>query len=180
MNLKEKYQKEIVPKLKNEFGLKSNLAVPRVEKVVVNMGIGDAVKDSSLVEKAAVDLAQITGQKPQIRRAKQAVSGFGIRKGDTVGLRVTLRGARMYDFLEKLFKVVLPRLRDFRGVSNKSFDGTGNYTLGIYEHTVFPEIDLGKVEKLRGLELTIVTNTKTPVLAKRLFEELGMPFEKQD
>lgn len=180
MNLKEKYQKEIVAKLKNEFGLKSNLAVPRVEKVVVNMGIGDAVKDSSLVEKAAVDLAQITGQKPQIRRAKQAVSGFGIRKGDTVGLRVTLRGARMYDFLEKLFKVVLPRLRDFRGVSNKSFDGTGNYTLGIYEHTVFPEIDLGKVEKLRGLELTIVTNTKTPVLAKRLLEELGMPFEKQD
>lgn len=180
MNLKEKYQKEIVPKLKNEFGLKSNLAVPRVEKVVVNMGIGDAVKDSSLVEKAAADLAQITGQKPQIRRAKRAVSGFGIRKGDTVGLRVTLRGARMYDFLEKLFKVVLPRLRDFRGVSNKSFDGTGNYTLGIYEHTVFPEIDLGKVEKLRGLELTIVTNAKTPVLAKRLFEELGMPFEKQD
>lgn len=180
-NLKERYEKVIVPKLNQEFGVSSPLAVSRVLAVVVNMGIGKELSASGskdVIDRASQDLAAITGQKPQVRTARRAISGFGIRRGSIVGLRVTLRGKRKYDFLEKLFNIVLPRMRDFRGLPIRSFDGRGNYTLGIKENTVFPEIDLGKVDKVRGLEVTIVTNAGDDAKAKRLLEELGMPFEK--
>lgn len=181
--LKEKYEKEVVPKLAKEFSLASSMSVPRVLAVVVNMGIGKELgvtQGKETIERASRELAAITGQKPQLRRAKRAVAGFGIRKGSPVGLRVTLRRSRMYEFLEKLFNIVLPRLRDFRGLSAKSFDGRGNYSLGIEEYTVFPEIDLGKVDRVRGLEVTIVTNAGDDQRAKRLLEELGMPFRREN
>jgi large subunit ribosomal protein L5 len=177
-HLKEKYLKEIVPQLAKEMGLKNRLAVPKVEKVVVNMGIGEGSRDKGVIEPASQDLAVITGQKPKVARARKAEAGFKLRAGAPIGLVVTLRGKRMYDFLEKLFKIVLPRLRDFQGVSAKSFDGRGNYNLGIGEQTVFPEIDYAKVDKTRGLEITIVTGAADDQKAKRLLELLGMPFEK--
>lgn len=151
-----------------------------VEKVVINLGIGEGASDKGVIEKASQDLAVITGQKPKIARAKASIAGFKLRAGAPIGLVVTLRGKRMADFLEKLFKIVLPRLRDFQGLSVKSFDGRGNYNLGIAEYTVFPEIDYSKVEKVRGLEVTIVTRTSDDQEAKKLLESLGMPFEKED
>lgn len=172
------YSEKVVPKLIREFGLKSSMAAPKVEKVVINMGIGDAKESKEEQGRATAELAKIAGQKPSLRQARKDVAGFGIRRGQTVGIAVTLRGVRMYDFLQKLFNIVFPRIRDFRGVLAKSFDHSGNYTLGIAEHTVFPEIDLGKVGKSRGLEITIVTNTRDSQKARRLLEELGMPFEK--
>jgi large subunit ribosomal protein L5 len=150
----------------------------RVEKVVVNIGLGEAAHDKNVIEVASRDLMAITGQKPVICRARASISGFKIRKGDPVGLKVTLRGKRMRDFLTKLFTIVLPRLRDFQGVSLKSFDGRGNYSLGIPEQIVFPEIDYSKIDKIRGLEITIVTNTGSDDKAKELLELMGMPFEK--
>lgn len=175
-NLKKKYQKEIGPKLAKELGLKNILAVPKVEKVVINLGIGEGAGNKEVVEKAGQNLAIITGQKPKIARARVSIAGFKLRAGDPIGLVVTLRGERMYDFLEKLFKIVLPRLRDFQGLPIKGFDGRGNYNLGIAEYTVFPEIDYSKVDKVRGLQITIITNTDDNQKAKRLLELLGMPF----
>jgi len=175
--LKQKYNKEISKKLSGEFDIKNFMAIPKVVKVVVNMGVGDTLKDKSLLEAAVSELSEITGQKPSIRAAKVSVASFGVRRGMNVGLKTTLRGERMYAFLDKLFSIVLPRLRDFRGVPLKSFDKAGNYTLGITEHSVFPEIDITK-SRPRGLEITIVTNTNNPEVSKKLLEYLGMPFEK--
>lgn len=177
-NLEKKYQQEIRPKLAKEFALKNVLAVPSVVKVVLNIGLGQASQEKNLIEKAAEDLRVITGQKPKINKARLAIAGFKIRKDDPIGLMVTLRGRRMYDFLEKLFKIVLPRLRDFKGVSSSGFDSHGNYNLGLSEQIVFPEIDYAKIDKIRGLQITIVTNAQDSQKAKRLLEEMGMPFEK--
>lgn len=171
---KDKVQQELV----RDFGIKNKMAAPRLEKVVVNVGIGLA-KDNKAEQDVIVDeLAKITGQKPSVRKSTKSIAGFVIRAGQPVGVAVTLRGGRMYNFLEKLFNIVLPRLRDFRGVSRKSFDQNGNYTLGMAENTVFPEIDLGKINKIHGLEITIVTNTNDKEKAMKLLEKLGMPFEK--
>lgn len=176
--LKEKYEKEVLSILKEEFDIKNRSAIPKVEKVVLNMGAGEISKEKELKELLLRDLAIISGQIPSVRLAKVSVAAFGIRLGMPVGLSVTLRGERMYAFLDKLFSIVLPRLRDFRGLSVKSFDKGGNYTLGFSEHTVFPEIDSAKSNKPRGLEVTIVTNTQDQKEAERLLELLGMPFEK--
>lgn len=176
--LAKDYQQTIAPKLASEFQLGNLLAVPKVEKVVINMGIGAARDSEEEQKKILEELGSIAGQKPNLRQARKSIAGFGIRRGQVVGAAVTLRGRRMYDFLQKLFNIVLPRLRDFRGVSKKSFDVNGNYTLGMTEHTVFPEIDLGEVNKVRSLEVTIVTSTRDRERAMRLLEELGMPFEK--
>lgn len=178
LNLKEKYQKEVIPALEKEFAIKNKMAVPVLEKIVVNMGLGEAVKDKKVIEKVAPQLAAITGQKPSVRLAKTSIAGFGIRAGMPIGLSVTLRGQKMYDFLGRLTAVILPRLRDFRGLSKKSFDQRGNYTLGIAEHTVFPEINLESVEKARGLEITFVTRSKNKKQAQKLLTLLGMPFKK--
>lgn len=180
MGMLQDYQEKIVPKLQEEFGLKNKMAAPKIVKVVLNMGVGDLKDKKEEREKVAAQLSAIAGQRPQTRLARKAIAGFSLRRGEPVGLAVTLRGKRMYAFLEKLFGIVLPRLRDFRGTSRKSFDGSANFTLGIGEHTVFPEVDLAAVGKVRGLEITIVTNTKDPKLAERLLEELGMPFVKED
>lgn len=179
MPLMQNYQEKIAPSLKEEYGLKSPMATPRVLKVVVNMGIGAHKESKEGIDMALVELAKITGQKPSVRRAKLSVAGFSMRRGQPVGLAVTLRGKRMYDFLEKLFTIVLPRVRDFRGVPRKSFDNSGNYTLGIPEHTIFPEVDLAKVSKLYGFEITIVTNCKKEQ-SLRLLEQMGMPFVKEE
>lgn len=174
----EKYKKEIAPVLQKEFGKKNPLAVPEISKVTVNIGVGSLNKDTKGLEKAADYLAVLTGQKPSIRTARKAVADFGIRKGSPVGLTVTLRRKRMYQFLDKLFSIVLPRVRDFQGVSRKSFDGRGNYTLGLKEQIIFPEVDYDKIDKVRGLEVTIVTNTNDDKKAARLLELMGMPFAK--
>jgi large subunit ribosomal protein L5 len=177
--LKQKYLKEVVPALTREFDIKNKMAVPMVTKIVVNTGLGEMTKDKSLKDIISKDIAAITGQIPSVRRAKISVATFGIRAGMPVGLSATLRGTRMYDFLDKLISITLPRLRDFRGVSMKSFDQSGNYTLGFTEHTVFPEIDQSKSGKPQGFEITLVTNTKDLEKAKRLLELIGMPFEKE-
>ena len=174
--LKQKYENSL-PGLRKELGIVNKMATPKITKVIVNMGIGEATKDKSVLEQARKDLAEITGQIPSTRKAKVSVASFGVRRGMAVGLKVTLRDQKMYAFLDKLFSIVLPRLRDFRGVSSNSFDNAGNYTLGIYEHVVFPEIDFGQ-SRPRGLEITIVTNTRSKDNSKRLLETLGMPFEK--
>ena len=178
-SLKEKYQKEIIPQLQKEFGIKNRLAVPKLVKVVVNMGIGEVFRDKKTLEATINDLAAITGQKPSIKQAKISVAGFNIRRGMPVGLSVVLRGERMYAFLEKLFSIVFPRLRDFKGMSLKKFDKHGNYSFGLREHTVFPKIDLGKSAGVRSLEVTIVTSTDNPEQSRKLLELLGMPFEKE-
>lgn len=177
--LLKKYEKEVLPKLGEEFGITNKMAVPRVQKVVVNMGIGDSLKNKELLVKAKGDMAAITGQVPSYRPAKISAASFSVRKGMVVGITTTLRGDRMYLFLDRLFSIVLPRLRDFRGLSLKSFDGGGNYNLGLREHAVFPEIDVTK-SSTRSLEITIVTNTKDKKVAKRLLELMGMPFEKEE
>lgn len=177
-NLKEKYQKEIAPKLAKELGLANILAAPKIEKIVINIGLSEAMEDKKTLEASSHDLAVITGQKPKVNKARRSIAGFKLRAGQPIGLMVTLRGQRMYDFFEKLVAVVLPRLRDFQGVSLKSFDRQGNYSLGIPEQIVFPEVDYARVDKVRGLEITIVTNAHTDEKAKRLLELLGMPFEK--
>ncbi|HLE49304.1 MAG TPA: 50S ribosomal protein L5 [Patescibacteria group bacterium] len=175
--LKEKYQKEVVPVLMKELELKNNFEVPRVSKVVVNMGVGEAIKNKEIMEKAKKDLAAITGQAPSVRRARVSVATFSLRKGMAVGLKVTLRGEKMYSFLDKLFSIVLPRFRDFRGVSRKCFDKAGNYTLGLAEQTVFTEVDIQKSGS-RGMEITIVTKSDGRKQSERLLELMGMPFEK--
>lgn len=176
--LYQKYQTEIIKKLTEELGIKNPMAVPKVTKVVVNTGVGEASKNKEALSAMAKDLAAICGQTPAIQKARVSVASFGVRAGMPVGLKVTLRGRKMYDFLDKLFSIVLPRLRDFRGLTKGAFDKSGNYTLGMEEHIVFPEIDLAKVVKPFGLEITIVNSAKNSGDALRLLELLGMPFEK--
>ncbi len=179
MSLFETYNKEVKGQLIKEFDIKNVMATPKLTKIVVNIGTGEAIKSKDVSTKIMNDLMTITGQKPKITKARISIAGFNIRSGMNVGMVATLRGKRMYDFYEKLVKIVLPRLRDFRGVPLKSFDKAGNYTLGIIEHTVFPEVDLAKVDKARGMEVTIVTSGKDREQSKRLLELLGMPFEKE-
>jgi large subunit ribosomal protein L5 len=177
--LKERYDKEIVPALMERFKYKNPMQVPKMVKVVVNMGVGDAVGNPKLLDAAVNDLAAITGQKPLVTRAKKSIASFKVREGMPIGAKVTLRGQRMYDFIEKLFYMALPRVRDFRGLSTKGFDGRGGYTLGVKEQIIFPEVDYDKVEKLRGMDITIVTSATTDEEAKLLLTMLGMPFTPQ-
>lgn len=179
MSLYEKYQKEAAPILVREFGLKNKLETPKVIKVVVNVGVSKD-KGDQVFERVSKELATVTGQKPRVCQAKVSVAGFSLRKGDPIGLSTTLRGKRMYDFLEKLFVIVLPQVKDFRGLPIKSFDGRGNYTLGLSEQVVFPEIDLSKTQGSWGLEITIVTDAADDKRAKRLLELLGAHFEKKE
>ncbi|AQS54540.1 MAG: 50S ribosomal protein L5 [Novibacillus thermophilus] len=176
--LKEQYVNDVVPALVKKFSYKSVMQAPRLEKVVINMGVGDAVQNVKFLDSAVEDLAKITGQKPIVTRAKKSVAGFKVREGMPIGCKVTLRGERMYHFVDKLFNVALPRVRDFRGVSPKSFDGRGNYTLGIKEQLIFPEIEYDKVEKVRGMDIVFVTTADTDEEARELLEQLGMPFRK--
>jgi large subunit ribosomal protein L5 len=176
--LKEKYTKEIVPALMSKFGYKSVMQAPKIEKIVVNMGVGDAVANAKALDNAVEELTLITGQKPLITRAKKSIAGFRLREGMPIGAKVTLRGERMYEFLDKLISVSLPRVRDFRGVSKKAFDGRGNYTLGVKEQLIFPEIDYDKVSKVRGMDIVIVTTANTDEEARELLTQFGMPFQK--
>jgi large subunit ribosomal protein L5 len=176
--LKEKYQKEVVPGLQKEFNYSNPMQVPRVHKVVVNIGMGEAIQNAKAMDAAVSDLASITGQRPVITRAKRSVAAFKLREGMQIGCMVTLRGERMYYFLDKLMNVALPRLRDFQGVSPEAFDGRGNYTLGLREQLVFPEIDYDKVDKIRGMEVSIVTTARTDEEGQRLLKLMGMPFKK--
>ena len=175
MELKEKYHQEVVPALIQRFGYKNTMEVPRLEKVSVNMGVGDALEDAKLLDAAVEDMTIITGQKPVVTRAKKSIATFKIRSGAAIGCKVTLRGERMYDFLQKLFNVALPRVRDFRGVSADSFDGRGNYSLGIKEQLIFPEIDYDQVAKVRGMDINIVTTAQTDEEAQELLKLLGLP-----
>jgi large subunit ribosomal protein L5 len=174
--LRFKYQKEVVPTLMKELGLKNVMAVPRLEKVVVNMGVGEATQNAKVLDPAVAELQQVTGQKPVVTKAKKSIAAFKVREGMPIGAMVTLRGDRMYEFLDRLMNVALPRVRDFRGVSTKSFDGRGNYTLGLHDQLIFPEIDYAKVEKLKGMNVTIVTTAKSDDQARSLLKYLGMPF----
>ncbi|MFO7263078.1 MAG: 50S ribosomal protein L5 [Bacillaceae bacterium G1] len=176
--LKEKYRNVVVPNLMKKFNYKSVMQAPKIEKVVINMGVGEGATNAKAIDSAMEDLQLITGQKPVVTRAKKSIAGFKIRKGMPIGVKVTLRGDRMYYFLDKLFHVALPRVRDFRGVSDKSFDGRGNYTLGLREQLIFPEIDYDKIDKIRGMDVVIVTTAKTDEEAKELLAELGMPFAR--
>ncbi len=174
--LQEKYEKEVIPGLKSRFGYKNVMEIPRVVKVVINMGVGDATEDAKAIDAAVNDLMQISGQKPIVTRAKRSIAAFKVRAGMPVGCKVTLRGKRMYEFLDKLFNLALPRIRDFRGVSPQSFDGRGNYSLGLKEQLIFPEIDYDKIDKIRGMDVVIVTTAKTDEEAYELLKLLGMPF----
>ncbi|WP_332696609.1 50S ribosomal protein L5 [Halalkalibacter lacteus] len=176
--LKEKYSSEIVPSLVEKFNYSSVMAVPKLEKIVVNMGVGDAVSNAKALDKAVEELTEITGQKPLVTKAKKSIAGFKLREGMPIGAKVTLRGERMYDFLDKLISVSLPRVRDFRGVSKKAFDGRGNYTLGVKEQLIFPEVDYDKVDKVRGMDVVIVTTANTDEEARELLTQMGMPFQK--
>lgn len=177
-SVKDKYQKEVVPLLVKEFGYANPMEVPRITKIVVNMGLGEAVQNPKVVDAAIEDLRTITGQQPVVRRARQSIASFKLREGMRIGCSVTLRRAHMYEFFERLVSVALPRVRDFRGVSNKAFDGKGNYSLGIREQSIFPEIDYDKLDKLRGMNITIVTTAKTDEEGRALLTHLGMPFRR--
>jgi LSU ribosomal protein L5P len=176
--LKEKYINEIVPSLMKKFNYKSVMEVPKVEKIVINMGVGDAVQNPKALDDAVEELTLIAGQHPVVTKAKKSIAGFRLRAGMPIGCKVTLRGDRMYDFLDKLVSVSLPRVRDFHGVSKNAFDGRGNYTLGIREQLIFPEIDYDKVNKVRGMDIVIVTTAKTDEESRELLTLLGMPFQK--
>lgn len=176
--LKEKYVKEVTPALMEKFSYSSVMQTPKVEKIVINMGVGDAVSNSKNLDKAVEELTLISGQKPIITKAKKSIAGFRLREGMPIGCKVTLRGERMYDFLDKLVTVSLPRVRDFHGVSKKAFDGRGNYTLGIKEQLIFPEVDYDLVDKVRGMDIVIVTTANTDEEARELLAQLGMPFQK--
>ena len=174
--LRAKYSSEVVPALREQFGYKNAMQVPRLEKIVVNIGLGEALTNSKAVDAAVGDLALITGQRAVVTKAKKSIATFKVREGNPIGAKVTLRGERMWDFLERLTRVALPRIRDFRGISGKSFDGRGNYTLGLKEQLSFPEIEFDKIDRLRGLEVTIVTTAKSDEESKKLLSLLGMPF----
>lgn len=176
--LKAKYENEVRPSLIEKFDYSSVMAAPKLEKIVLNMGVGDATQNSKNLDEAVEELGLISGQKPLITKAKKSIAGFRLREGMAIGAKVTLRGTRMYDFLDKLVNVSLPRVRDFRGVSNKAFDGRGNYTLGIHEQLIFPEIDYDKVSKVRGMDIVIVTTANTDEEARELLTQCGMPFAK--
>ena len=176
--LREKYQNEVDPKLAEQLHYKSSMQIPRMEKIVVNMGLGEAIQNIKILDSAAEELAQLTGQKPVITRARQSIAAFKLRKGMPIGCMVTLRGNRMYEFFDKLVNVALPRVRDFRGISSKALDGRGNYTLGIKEHIIFPEIDYDKIDKIKGMNITIVTSAQTDDEARTLLALMGMPFRQ--
>jgi len=177
--LKERYQKEVVPSLVKEFNYANANAVPRLRKIVVNMGLGEAIQNAKLLDSAAQELGQITGQKPVITRARKSIANFKLRKNMPIGAVVTLRGDRMYEFFDRLTNVAMPRVRDFRGVSTRAFDGRGNYTLGLRDQLVFPEIDYSKVDKTKGMNITIVTDAKTDAEALALLRHMGMPFRTE-
>src|SRR6476620_7652826 len=174
--LKERYQKEIGPAVAKEFGIRNPMAIPRVDKIVINMGMGEAIANAKILDTAADELKAISGQKPVVTKAKKSIASFKLRQGMLIGCVVTLRGERMYEFLDRLMSVALPRVRDFRGVSAKAFDGRGNYTIGIREQLIFPEIDFNKVDKLRGMNISIVTTARNDEQARALLKALGMPF----
>ncbi len=174
--LKARYLNEVVPALRQEFGYTNVMAVPKIEKIVVNMGLGEATQNIKVIDAGADELARITGQKPVVRRARKSIAQFKVRKGMPVGVMVTLRGERMYEFLDRLITIALPRVRDFRGVSPRGFDGRGNYTLGLRDQLIFPEVDYMKADKTRGMNVTVVTTAKTDAEARRLLQLLGMPF----
>ena len=176
--LKERYRKEVIPSLMELYGYRNVMEVPRLDKVVVSIGVGEAVQNAKALESAEKDLPVITGQRPVITRAKRSIAAFRLRTGMAIGVKVTLRKERMYEFVDKLVNIVLPRIREFRGVSRNSFDGRGNYTLGLREQTVFPEIDYDKIDKVRGLEVSIITTAKTDEEGRHLLELLGMPFSR--
>jgi large subunit ribosomal protein L5 len=172
------YSKEVRKKIADEFKIKNPMALPKIEKVVINMGVGEAISNAKLLDTASEELSTISGQKPVITRAKKSIASFKLREGQAIGTMVTLRGEKMYEFLDRLINIALPRVRDFRGVPAKSFDGRGNYTLGIRDHLIFPEIDAGKVDKSKGMNITIVTTAPNDEQARFLLRELGMPFGK--
>jgi len=176
--LQEKYQTTIIPELVKTFGYKSAMQAPKIDKIVINMGVGDAVANSKALDKAVEELTAIAGQAPVVTKAKKSIASFRLREGMAIGTKVTLRGERMYDFLDKLISISLPRVRDFRGVSKNSFDGRGNYTLGIKEQLIFPEIDFDKITKIRGMDIVIVTTAKNDEEGFELLKQLEMPFEK--
>ena len=176
--LKERYQKEVAPAVAKEFGIANPMAIPRVTKVVLNMGMGEAIANAKILDTAAEELRAITGQKPVITKAKKSIASFKLRQGMPIGVMVTLRGDRMYEFLDRLVSIALPRVRDFRGISPKAFDGRGNYTIGVREQLIFPEIDFNKVEKLRGMNITIITTARDDEQARALLKGLGMPFRQ--
>lgn len=176
--LKEKYKKEIAPAIAKEFGIENPMAIPRIEKIVVNMGMGEGAANPKILDAAAEELRSITGQKPVITKAKKSIAAFKLRQGMSIGTMVTLRGERMYEFLDRLISVALPRVRDFRGISAKAFDGRGNYTLGVREQLIFPEIDFNKVDKTRGMNISIVTTAGNDEQARALLKAMGMPFRQ--
>ena len=176
--LKEKFNNEIIPALVSKFNYTSVMQVPKIDKIVINMGVGDAVQNTKTLDTAVEELATITGQKPLVTKAKKSIAGFRLREGMPIGAKVTLRGERMYQFLDKLISVSLPRVRDFRGISKKSFDGRGNYTLGVKEQLIFPEIDYDKVSKVRGMDIVIVTTANSDEESRELLTQFGMPFQK--
>ncbi len=176
--LRDKYKNEIAPAIAKEFGIENPMAIPKVEKIVVNMGVGEAIANAKILDAAVEELRSITGQKPVVTKAKKSIAAFKLRQGMNIGSMVTLRGERMYEFLDRLISVALPRVRDFRGISGKAFDGRGNYTLGIREQLIFPEIDFNKVDKTRGMNISIVTTAKSDEQARSLLKALGMPFRQ--
>jgi large subunit ribosomal protein L5 len=178
MDIQEKYQKAVKPELQKDLGIANPMAVPELEKIVINSGLGEALTDKKVLEAMSTQLGIITGQKPQVTKAKQAISAFKLRAGDPIGLKVTLRGKRMYDFLTKFVTIALPRVRDFRGIPAKGFDGNGNYTLGLREQTIFPELEYKMVDRVRGFEVTFVTTARDDNAGRKLLEGLGLPFEK--
>ena len=177
--LKQRYEKEVIPALKKEFGYANVMAIPKVQKVVVNMGLGEATQNAKIVDTGVDELGKITGQKAVVTRAKKSIAQFKVRKGMPIGTMVTLRGERMWEFLDRLISVALPRVRDFRGVSTRGFDGRGNYTLGLKDQLLFPEIDYMKVDKARGMNISVVTTAKTDEESRKLLQLLGMPFRNQ-
>jgi large subunit ribosomal protein L5 len=177
--LKDRYQEEILPAMQQDFGYQNVMEVPRITKVVVNIGLGEALQNAKALDAASGDMTVITGQKPIVRKARKSIATFKLRQGNPIGIKVTLRGSRMYDFLDRLMNVALPRQRDFRGVSPDAFDGRGNYTLGLQEQLVWPEINYDTIDKVRGMEITIVTTAKTDEEARRLLQLFGMPFGKR-